>query len=146
MRYHDHDIDHIEVFVDGAHECRATRSEVQSEVYKFGVLSARKAQRRRAEALVTAADYQRVVDEQARLREENVDESEWPVLPPNPEDDDEFADASTMATAVEEFIGKGRVSEDPAAREELTGLADDWDGDDSDSDDGVTDAWTSRLG
>ena len=41
IRYHDHDLDHIEVFVDGTHECTATRTEVQPQHQRFGVLSIR---------------------------------------------------------------------------------------------------------
>ena len=142
VRYHDHDREHIEVFVDGAYVCRATRSDVQPEHHNFGVLSARKAQRRKAEAMVRTADYLRVLDEQARLREENVDESEWPVLPPNPEDDEDFADAATMATAVAEVINQGRVTDDDDL---LAGVADDWDADDTAREPDPFDAWTSRL-
>ncbi len=81
VRFHDHDIDHIEVFVDGTHECTATRSEVQPQHQRFGVLSVRAKQRRIAEALLRSADRERVLQEHERLREEGVDESEWPALP-----------------------------------------------------------------
>jgi transposase InsO family protein len=93
VRFHDHDIDHIEVFVDDTHECTATRSEVQPQHQRFGVLSIRAKQRRIAEALLRSADRERVLQEHERLREEGVDESEWPLLPDKVVFDDEADEA-----------------------------------------------------
>lgn len=88
VRYHDHDPNHIKVLVDGVYEGTATKSEVQSEHERLGVLSVRAAQRRLMERLTRAADYERVLNERERLREEGVAESEWPALPDLPDEDD----------------------------------------------------------
>lgn len=90
LRWHDHDIDRVFVFTgDDRFERIATRAEAQTEGDRFGVLSVRRAQNRRAEALIRAADRARVLAERERLREEGVDESEWPALP------DEIAEHGT---------------------------------------------------
>ncbi|WP_167288846.1 Mu transposase C-terminal domain-containing protein [Nocardioides seonyuensis] len=88
IRYHEHDRHHIEVFVGDEWACTASKSTVQSEHHRLGVLAVRAAQRREAERLTRLADRQRVEDERARLREEGVDESEWPLLPPDPDEDE----------------------------------------------------------
>lgn len=96
VRYHEHDHYRIEVFVDGVHECTATKSTVQPEHQKLGVLSVRAKQRREVEALIRAADYQRVIAERERLREEGVDESEWPALPDEPTRPEDQADTNDL--------------------------------------------------
>jgi transposase InsO family protein len=144
IRYHDHDRDHIEVFVGGVHECRATRSGVQPEVHRFGVLSSRQAQRRQAEALVRSADYQRVLDEQVRLREEGVDESEWPVLPPNPEDADDFGDAASMAATWAASLDDNGTDPHTETGPVTEGVDTSEDGASPDGTDIYT-AWSSRL-
>ncbi|UUZ60574.1 Mu transposase C-terminal domain-containing protein [Nocardioides sp. B-3] len=89
VRFHAHDRHHIEVFVDGVWECTATKTTVQPEHHRLGVLSVRSGQRREVERLIRTADYERVLAEQARLREEGIDESEMPLLPPHPDEDTE---------------------------------------------------------
>lgn len=88
VRYHEHDRARIEVFVDGKHACTATKSTVQPEHHRLGVLSARAKQRREAMRLTRQADYERVLAERERMREEGIDEVEMPVLPPDPSVDD----------------------------------------------------------
>ncbi len=99
VRFHDHDLDHIEVLVDGEHQCTAVRTEAQSEKHRMGVLSTRKKQRRHTEALIREADRQRVMSERDRLRDEGVDESEWPSLPVVPDPDDTAAEKSLQPRA-----------------------------------------------
>lgn len=84
VRYHEHDKARIEVIVDGEWACTATKSYLQPEHHKLGVLSARAAQRREAEKLVRQADYERVLLVRQAMAEEGSDESAMPLLPPDP--------------------------------------------------------------
>jgi len=97
VRFHEHDRAHVEVFVNGEHQCTATKTTLQSDHHRMGVLSARGAQRREAERLVRSADYERVLAERARQRAEGIDDADLPVLPPHPDEDDNASD--TLATA-----------------------------------------------
>ena len=99
VRYHEHEKHRIEVFVEGVHECTATKTSVQPEHQRLGVLSVRAKQRRQAEALMRAADYERVLVERERLREEGVDEAEWPELPDQPVDPNSAANDGTTESA-----------------------------------------------
>ena len=81
VRYHEHDKDHIEVFVDGRHECTATKTSVQPDYEKLGVLSVRDKQRRQMERLTREADRERVLEERERQREEGTPEEDLPAVP-----------------------------------------------------------------
>lgn len=94
VRYHEHDHAHIKVFVDGVFEGTATKTELQSEHARLGVLSVRASQRRLMERLTRAADYERVLNERERLREEGVPESQWPALPDLPDEDGDDGSAA----------------------------------------------------
>lgn len=125
LRYHEHDTDHVKVFVDGVFEGTATKTELQSKEARLGVLSIRSAQRRLAERLTRAADYERVLNERERLREENVDESEWPALPDLPDmDEDDSADESQpQATATKSAPQKTKALTRSATQDLLATLA-----------------------
>lgn len=89
VRYHEHHHASIEVLVNGEWACTATKHYLQPEHHKLGVLSARAAQRREAEKLVRQADYERVLMARAAMAQEGKDESEMPVLPPDPSQEEE---------------------------------------------------------
>lgn len=120
VRFHAHDKHHIEVFVDGLWECTATKTTVQPEHHRLGVLSVRSAQRREMERLIRSADYERVLAEHARLREEGVDESEFPLLPPNPADDE---DASAPETGMPDVADLTDVIDSALAFSDSPGAA-----------------------
>lgn len=101
VRYHEHDLNRIEVVVDGVHEGTAFRTEVQPDHQRLGTLSIRAAQRRLAERLMRQADYERALAERERLLEEDADESELPALPPLPDDEDDDALTEDETAAVE---------------------------------------------
>lgn len=84
VRFHEHDKDHIEVYVNGTHECTATKASAQSEHQKFGVLSVRAKQRREMERLTREADRERILEEREKQREEGTAEADLPVVPELP--------------------------------------------------------------
>lgn len=104
VKYHEHDRLSIEVFVDGAYQCTVPRTDVQSLEDRFGLLSRRRSERLEAERLIRKSDYERVRAERQRLEEDGVDESQWPVLPDDPdaepEIDGDAADTQVIHRAV----------------------------------------------
>lgn len=119
VKYHEHDLNHIEVFADGVWQCTATKSTVQPEHHRLGVLSVRAKQNREMKRLIAEADYQRVQDERDRLSEEGVPEAEWPVLPVIPADDGAEDDLSGIGAL--DLTGMTATIESAAAYEDSLG-------------------------
>lgn len=80
IRYHDSDIDHVEVFVDGVWQCTADRVLKENEV--AGIISRRRAQNEEVRALQSAAEEERARRMQDEIRETGMfSEEEIPSVP-----------------------------------------------------------------
>lgn len=121
VKYHEHDPLSIEVFLDDAYQCTVPRTDVQPNEDRFGVLSRRRAERLEAERLIRKSDYERVLAERQRLEEDDVDASQWPVLPADPDAEPEIDGDAADAQATDQAMA--------AAAETVA----DWDRDEDDA-------------
>lgn len=85
LRWHEHNRNEVEVFVEGVHQVTALRTSVQPEHHRLGVLSIRGKQQRETQRLMRHADHARVMADRERMLEEGHAIEDLPQLPALPD-------------------------------------------------------------
>ncbi|WP_166133941.1 Mu transposase C-terminal domain-containing protein [Nocardioides ochotonae] len=93
LRYHEHDLDTVEIFVHGKWEGTVQRAAKQTQGQKAALVAMRDADTEAYRDLMRASDSARVLIERQRQSAEGVPEADWPEMP-YPEEPDEDCEAS----------------------------------------------------
>lgn len=101
LRYHEHDLDTVEVFVQDKWEGTVQRAAKQSQGQKAALVAMRDADTEAYRDLMRASDNHRVLLERQRQAAEGVPEAQWPQMPypddETREDLDAFAEENPFA-------------------------------------------------